>query len=184
MENGNQIDKEQFLWKVIDRFDTYIGSTNSKTAIIVAFNTFVITGIILKWSDIGNLFIGYPKLISLTNFLLIVAALSSTVSLWFVFKSVDPFLESPERPTQYTSAIFFGHVSKFQSPEDYATHLTQMDAEGLFSDLANQAHVLSQGTSNKFRYLHWSTETILFCQIPSLVATLLMKIAIVVYEFL
>lgn len=184
MDNQNQIDKEQFLWKVLGRYDDYIGSTNSKTAIIVAFNAFVVTGIILRWNDIGTLFTGYTKLTSVANLLLIVAAISSTVSLWFVFKSINPFLKSPEHPTKYTSAIFFGHVSKFNSPEDYIAHLNEMDQDRLFQDLARQAHSIAQGTKNKFDHLAKAIGVIILFQIPSLTTILLMKLGVIIHNYL
>ena len=54
METGTKID---FLWKVIGRIDSYMISTHNKAALLLAFNTFVIGGIILKWSDITDMFI-------------------------------------------------------------------------------------------------------------------------------
>ena len=38
--------------KLIGRYDFYNGSVNTKAALLVAFNTFVAGGIVLKWKDI------------------------------------------------------------------------------------------------------------------------------------
>ena len=83
-----QKDKIELLWKVIYRYDYYIGTTKSKTAIIIVFHTFIFTGITLKWIDIGSLFLDYPKIVSIINLLLLIITVSSLISLFFVFKAL------------------------------------------------------------------------------------------------
>ena len=36
----------------ISRFDNYIGTTNTNATVIVAFNTFIFSAIVLKWNDL------------------------------------------------------------------------------------------------------------------------------------
>ncbi len=83
--------------KLIGRYDFYNGSVNTKAALLVAFNTFVGGGIVLKWKDIHDAF-GTEKVafILASLFLLVLAA--SLVSLWFTFRSVNPFFGSPRHP--------------------------------------------------------------------------------------
>jgi len=154
-------------------------SSNTKTAIIVAFNTFLLTGIVLKWANICVLFLGYPKLVSIIKILILLIALSSTVSLFFVFKTINPFLKSPEHPTQYTSSIFFGHVYKFK-PDDYAKHIKEINTDVLINDLYIQTNILAGATNEKFNNIKKSITAIIFVQIPILIIILIMKISIII----
>lgn len=35
-------EKQDFQWRIIQRFDFFIATTNSKTSMLIAFNTFVL----------------------------------------------------------------------------------------------------------------------------------------------
>jgi len=160
------LDRRDFLWKVIGRYDFYIGSINAKAAFLIAFNVFVITGIVLKWSDILQL-CGpkYPFADLVASILLAVAALASLASLFFTFHAVNPFLKSPKDPRVYHSAVFFGHVAEHDDPEKYLSHVMDLDEEKAVKDLAYQAHVLAMGTVGKFGWIKWAIVAILI-EIP------------------
>jgi len=160
------LDRRDFLWKVIGRYDYYIGSVNSKAAFLIAFNVFVITGIVLKWSDILQLCgTKFPFATLVTSILLAVTALASLASLFLTFQAVNPFLKSPKDPRVYHSAVFFGHVAEHDDPEKYLSHVKELDEEKAVKDLAYQAHVLAKGTVGKFGWIKWAMGAILI-EIP------------------
>jgi hypothetical protein len=170
------IETADFLWKVIQRYDYYIGTTNAKAALIVAFDTFVFGGIVLKWQDLLPFFGAHYKAAILASCLLFIAALASLVSLWTIFLVISPFLKSPRSPTKYHSAVFFGHVSEHKSADDYLGCVRDLDEETLSRDLCAQAHVLSQGLRDKFHSTKISVRAILFGQLPALVLMVLVKL--------
>ncbi len=69
------------LWKIIQRYDYYIGTTNAKAAIIATFNTFVFGAIVIKWQDLLPLFGAHRHAAILAGCFLAVAAIASLVSL-------------------------------------------------------------------------------------------------------
>lgn len=40
------------LWEILKRYDFYVESTNTRATVIVAFDTFVFSGITLNWKAI------------------------------------------------------------------------------------------------------------------------------------
>jgi Family of unknown function (DUF5706) len=161
------LDRRDFLWKVIGRYDFYMGSVNAKAAFLIAFNAFVITGIVLKWSDILQLYgTKYPFANLVASILLAAVALASLVSLFFTFQAVNPFLKSPKDPRSYHSAVYFGHVAEYNDPEKYLSHVNELDAEKVVKDLAYQAHTLAKGTAGKFGWINWAIGAILYAEIP------------------
>ena len=111
--------------KLIGRYDFYNGSVNTKAALLVAFNTFVGGGIVLKWKDIHDAFGTEKVAFILASLFLLVALAASLVSLWFTFRSVNPFLGPPVIPNDYHSLLFFGDVRKF-SAENYHEQLAKL----------------------------------------------------------
>lgn len=153
--------------KLIGRYDFYNGTVNTKAAMFVAFNTFVAGGIVLKWKDIQDAFGGQKVAFVFVGLFLLVALAASLVSLWFTFKSVNPFLGSPNIPKNYHSLFFFGDVQKF-TVENYHDEVAKMTDEELCRDLSYQAHSLAEGLCGKFAALKAATSWILFVQIPAL----------------
>jgi hypothetical protein len=155
------------LLKLIGRYDFYNGSVNAKAALLVAFNTFVAGGVVLKWKDIQDAFGSQKIAFAFVGLSLFVALVASLVSLWFTFKSVNPFLGSPSIPKNYHSLIFFGDVKKF-AVEQYHEEVVKVTDDELRRDLAYQAHALADGLSGKFAALKWAVRSILFAQLPAL----------------
>jgi hypothetical protein len=156
--------------KLIGRYDFYNGSVNTKAAMYVAFNVFVAGGIVLKWKDIQDALAGQKVAFFIVGVFLLVALAASLVSLWYTFRSVNPFLGSPSIPKNYHSLLFFGAVKEFNI-EDYHTEVAKLTDEELRRDLAYQAHALAEGLWRKFAALKTATGWILFAQIPALALT-------------
>lgn len=165
-----------FLWKVLGRYDFYIGSTNTKAALLIAYNTFVVSGIILKWKDISPCFASHPKLAVATAALLFLLAIFSLASLIFTFRTINPYTKTCRQPGKYHSKIFFSDVSQFESADSYLDSVKTSAPESLFEDLAKQTYIVARGVDLKFAELKKAIGAILFFQIPTLVAVLLVHL--------
>src|SRR5687768_6211987 len=112
-EDSSEDPRLDALWKVVGRFDTYMGSTNTKAALLIAFNTFVPGSVALKWQDIERAFgTDHRSAFVLASVFLVVALAASVVSLVFTFWAISPFLKSPKRPEKYHSDLFFCDVAE------------------------------------------------------------------------
>lgn len=160
------------LWKVIARYDMYIGSTNTKAAFLIAFNTFVVGGVVLKWQDIRSA-VGEtsPPSFPLVAVLLLVAVGAALASLYLTFQAINPFLSSPKRPNEYHSNVFFGDVSEHGDPEKYAQAVGRWDDAALQKDLAFQAHTLAGSLSAKFVAIKNAIRAVVYVQLPALALT-------------
>ncbi|UCH96618.1 MAG: hypothetical protein JSV88_07145 [Candidatus Aminicenantes bacterium] len=169
---NNQKDSviQENLWKILNRFDHLIESTNTKSALIIAFNTFVFGGIVLKWED---LLPSTPLCLVIIGIIsLAAAAISSAVSLWFTLHAIRPFLESHN----YHSNVFFKDIAEYKKPGDYLEKVKEMFPDFLTQDLAYQIHILSQGMAKKFNCLKKASQAIFYAQIPALVLFMVVKI--------
>ena len=99
------------LWSTIRRFDLILESTNSKSALIIAFNVFVLSGIVLSWGKILPDFKIHHYLSVICNVLLTIVSIASVFSLWFTFRAVDPFLKTYKSRRKYHSYLFFMDIS-------------------------------------------------------------------------
>lgn len=145
------------LDKTISRIDTYINLVNTKAAFIVTFNTFIIGAIILNFERI----ISVPKIKPyplIVIFLLFIIALSSAVSIGYVFQAVSPFLKSGNRKNEYSTLLFFGSISEMPLDE-YEDGVMSSNEKTIFKDLIRQNHVLATAASEKFDLLSKS----IFC---------------------
>jgi len=166
--------KNEVLWKIIDRLDGFIKSTNSKAAILSTFNVFVVSSILLGWNDLQSLFQKNGSetnecFIAALSFIAIGAALISLVS---AFLAINPFLKSSAAPLKYHSALFFEHIAEHSSPEDYLMQIKELEDDSLTEDLSRQAHALAEGASSKFANLKRAVIAV----IVSLVALFIMLI--------
>lgn len=157
-----------FLWKVIQRYDSYINATNTKAGMIAAFNTFVFGTIVIKWKDLLPLYGNHLNAALLAGALLAIAALAALVSLWYAFSVINPFLKSPKKPTQYHSAIFFSHVAEHAQPEQYLSCMDEISHHAIYEDLAFQTHALACGLDVKFKKLRISVGAVIFALVPAL----------------
>ena len=170
----------EVLWKVIGRYDTYIGSTNTKAAFLIAFDTFVAGGIVLKWQDIKSA-VGdsHPQSFAVVAALLHVAIGAALASLWYTFKAINPFLASPKRPNEYHSNVYFGDAAEHAAPDKYLEAVAKWDEAGLQKDLAFQAHTLAQGLTGKFAALKNAIWAVLFVQLPALAGAVLIVLWVI-----
>ncbi len=152
------------LWNIIGRFDGLTESTNSKAALIIAFNTFVLGGILLEWKDILPSFTDQRCWAIVCGLFLLAAALASVVSLRFTVKAIKPFTKTH---TEVKSVIFFKDISDLK-PAEYHDKITKISPDDLEKDLAFQAHILSTALNEKFQHLKTATCYIQKFQLPAL----------------
>ena len=167
---------EDHLWKTIQRYDFYIGSTNAKAAFLITFNTALLAGVIIKWHEISRDFFGSAKPESWCFWLggaaFLILALGSLLSTLLTFYVVSPFLKSPKSAGLYHSTIFFGHVAEHKTPEEFIKVLEKTDLQARVEDLAKQAHIIAKGLNFKFENLKHAIWCIIFIQFPSLIILL------------
>ncbi len=170
--------KTDFLWKTIGRIDTYIGTTNAKAALIVAFDTFLLGGLLLKASDILTPLQPTPWAHTAALWLIATVGVASVASLWITLSVVQPFLTSNKRPGQYHSRIFFGDIAEVADASAFLTQAKEASPDEMFDDLAQQLHVVSTIACKKFKRLQWVTRVAVFVQIPMLLILLLLALFI------
>lgn len=176
------LNTSDFLWKIINRFDFYMGSTNTKATVVVAFNTFVFSAIILKWRELLPFFGEHRTAIFVANILMIIAAMASLASLTVTYFVINPYLKSPKIPTSYHSKLFFGHVSEFIKPEEYHECVKACNDEEWVKDLCFQAHALADGLANKFKLMKLAILIILWGQLLPLALILLIKLSTIIID--
>jgi hypothetical protein len=172
------MNKLDFLWKVIARYDQYIQSTNAKAAALLAYSAIVVGGILLKSSDILTMFQNHPVASRLVAFCLAIAAIASVIVLWVTFFVILPFLKSPPKGN---SAIFFGDVANHETGKFYAEQISNLNEEAAVSDLAVQTHVIAGATIKKFRYMRFGMLAILGVQLPALAIIVMTRLVLLLY---
>ncbi len=163
---NNQINKVDFLWKVIFRYDHYINSTNAKASLVIAWNGIVIGAVLLQYENILKIFSVKPHGQVVASIAMVLLGLSSLVSNFFVFKVVTPYVPNGEAKK---SLIYFGSVSKMEQ-QKYHTLLSEADNSSILSDLSLQATDLATSLERKMQ----KTKTSIFFMCIGLVIIYLM----------
>jgi len=180
----NEFDKKlkiECLYKNINRLDFYINTTNSKTAFILAFNSFIFGSILLKYSIILEKNFGTCELLKFpASIFLFFVMCSSLVSMYYAFMVVNPFLKSIPISSDYHSVIFFGDVSKFKDENEFLKKMENIDTDKLIEDLEKQFYILSKGLSIKFNNLKISIGFLMYGVVSSLGAILALKLLTII----
>ncbi|WP_318557313.1 Pycsar system effector family protein [Geobacter anodireducens] len=138
------------LVKIINRYDTYIVSTNTKASLFIAWNGIVIGSILLKYQEILEQFSCMNRLSAIVPVLLVFCGLFALLSTGLIFGVVFPFL-TPSREGK-ASLIFFGSVADMKTDE-YVNAMQSVSVDNLIVDLAGQASVLAFGLNKKMKRL-------------------------------
>lgn len=148
--NTSRID---LLVKIINRYDTYITSTNAKASLIIAWNGVVIGSILLKYQEIINQFSCMSKVFIFVPPLLVICGIIALLSNAIIFGVIFPFL-TPNLDGG-VSIIYFGSVAKTAS-QDYLKAVQTTSVDVIIEDLAQQASTLATGLDAKMRRLQKS----------------------------
>ncbi|QLJ09313.1 MULTISPECIES: Pycsar system effector family protein [Pseudoalteromonas] len=140
------------LWDIIKRYDSYIATINFKSGLITTFNFGVFAGLLVKASELLPDSGFYLWAISLN---LVLIALCSMLSIFFVMNSIKPKLDSSNKPS---SVIFFGSVAD-SDRVDYIDKFKSTDADAFLEDISGQVHEVAVITKSKFNSLGRATKT-------------------------
>jgi hypothetical protein len=141
------------LVKIINRYDTYIVSTNTKASLIIAWNGIVVGSILLKYPEVIGQFSSMNILSALVPVLLVYCGLFAILSTGLIFGVIFPFL-TPSRDGN-ASLIFFGSVADMKK-EEYFIAMQSVPVTKLIDDLAGQASVLAFSLKSKMKRLQRS----------------------------
>jgi hypothetical protein len=167
-------DRRAFLWKVLDRYDIYMGSTLSRASTVTTLNTLLVGYVMLKAGDILAAFNGHAKLRLLATMALGIAGLAAFLSTFLSFIAVAPYLGS--RGAKKNSRIFFEHVATSTRTSFVASTRT-LDDEAVDADLAEQVHDVATGLSGKFKWLRHASWTTLVALAAVFIVGLCMMIS-------
>lgn len=169
------MEKAEFLFKVINRFDTYYTSINTKASVLLAFQVFIFASICSKYSEILP---DYNKAKYLFIFITIILLLIALVSLGSVFSiiyTIKPYLKSPNDKFEYSSNIFFGHIAYIQSSDFYENKVLKLSDGELVRDLSSQCYALAKGLNGKFKCFRTNCKWVLFLQLPLFLFLIILK---------
>jgi hypothetical protein len=159
-DNSQVIEKVDYVFKLIGRYDTYINSTNTKASLVIAWNGVVIGTILLKYNDLLMNYEPTKWAVVIASILLTLMGICSVVSIALIFNVIFPFLKSTSRiPTGRVltdeSTIFFGSVAQLSAAE-YQNQIRGLTSGTLLADLTDQAVILAQGLNAKMELIRKS----------------------------
>lgn len=144
MTNNEKYEHARF---VIDRYDHYYDTVNSKGAFYIGLNTFML----------GGLFAGFISLQSQLEkpaylwILLIIFACCSLFSSILTVLAIHPFVKSSQKKGKQ-SLIFFASVAQYEQ-DSFIEAFLQQDENRRNKDTISQMWHLSKGLTRKFRML-------------------------------
>lgn len=164
-------ERDKFLWDVIKRIDFYIGTTNTKAAFLIPFNTFIFATIVLQYKQWPD-FLGPNHLLLQTigQGLLALIALACLFSLIPTFLTINPFMKGDTDK----SLLFYRDIATM-TVNDYNIKIQTLERATAVSDMAKQAYALSQGVTHKFWLLRVATVAVL-AELIGLASLLVFKI--------
>lgn len=171
--------------KILQRFDAYVGTTHSRAPLVLTFNTFSVSAILIKWDELLAGFQGHDVYALLASGLLVLVALASLVSLAFVFRVVTPYVAKRADRKARASTVAAGQPSLFFFEDVAAVSVSQLqqamedrDEAEIRADVAAQMHALALSLRSKFSDLRWATLAILVVQLPAIAALVALKLLV------
>ena len=139
---------------ILERYDHYIESVQSKSNLYITLNTFFLTGAV-------TLFAGFKDQLNecLTVWLLVIISIS-IISLIYTLLALIP----QTKKTGQDSVIFFGNVAEMNQPDEYYKSIKDMDENAFKKDLAQQIQQVAKIVCKKHIHLR-NTNQFLIVQI-------------------
>lgn len=139
---------------IIERFDHYYDTVNSKGSFYIGINTFILGGICAGYITL------YDKMhapISLWLwvflFLLFVFCISSTLC---TIRAITPYSKDNHSGINKPSLMYFGGIAKHELCY-FKEKFNEQDDQATLNDVIQQAHSLAKGLEKKFKYLKWAS---------------------------
>ncbi|WP_426339950.1 Pycsar system effector family protein [Pseudoduganella sp. S-14] len=164
--------QQKLLIEIIKRYDSYIGATNAKIAVILSYSMAYIGGVAFKIIDLSakQQHDGHWWLA------LVIAGISVAATLYGAFRAyeaLNPQTPSGRAPHEKPSIVFFGDVASLVGGRDgYVNRINEISDSEIVEDLARQAHVLACIVSKKMKTLNGSIYVLARVQLPLSLATI------------
>lgn len=158
--------QQKLLIEIIKRYDSYIGATNAKIAVILSYSMAYVGGVAFKIIDLSaKRDHGWGWWLALT-----IAGISVTATLYAAYRAYEAL--NPQTPSgralhEKPSIVFFGDVASLIGGRDgYVNRINEITDSEIVEDLARQAHVLANIVSKKMTILNGSIRAIAKVQLP------------------
>ena len=167
--------KLQFILEIIKRYDTYIGTTNVKSALLLSFLAAVIFGL---FSQVANVLQRAPGLSILKIVTLGVSALTFVISMITALILLRVIFPRTEGEKTDPSLLFFSDVAAHSDgAPGYADNLRSASYSRLTRDAATQAYQLAKILQQKFRLLRIAVNLMTYVVLPLILLSLFAFIA-------
>ena len=141
-------EKIELLKYTIDRYDTYIESTQTKSNLYLALNTAIVGGIITLLTTSGNTGISKAAII-LLGLVALLSLMSIVLTLW----AINPYLKNISGKSD--SVLFFQEVAGM-AYSDFHLKFLEVSKKNLFTDMTCQAYSLATALKKKYRKLMYA----------------------------
>lgn len=140
----NAQQKTEHLKYILERYDHYIESIQSKSNLYIGLNTLIMGGIITLLTNINSC-----KMNFILSAIVMIIAFMSIISILITLFAIKPHLSSG---SSNNSIVFFNNVSKI-SYDKYLESIDNVTDEIFKNDMVNQVHCVATGLTNKYRNL-------------------------------
>lgn len=158
MDTHQKIEDLKFT---IGRFDFFYDSINNKSNILIALNTFILSGVIIGFNYLYKLYSGSFTYQTYALFLLTLVL--NILSHFYTIAAFKPFTK---KVSGHISIIYFNSIAQ-QTEQLHKETWESLTEESYFFDLVRQQKVLAVGLNKKFKYLGTASYGLL-CQIFSI----------------
>lgn len=138
----------------IQRFDSLLATSNIKGSFLIAYNTFICSGIFSSYKDLSQLIDVNSKIaFTIFNLLVVAIIILSAISITLTCLAIIPYLRSGNSSKEnYHSVIFFKSIAEFEKSE-YANRIKNTSEKDINADLTQQIYILSKGLEKKYNLL-------------------------------
>lgn len=150
--------KTKNLLEVLKRLDVYIGTTNTKCAVVMSYCAAVI-GLTTLLISRAATDISHPEFLVFIGLLSTMVFASSVACMWMAISVIFPVTFSSPKKHVGNSVIFFEDISATgNTPSKYCEKIRDISDAAFLDDLSDQVFTLSKIVSEKFdriKILSW-----------------------------
>jgi hypothetical protein len=130
---------------IIERFDHYYDTINSKGSFYIALNSFIFGGLCTGYISIEN------KVTQGFWFwlLLVLPFIICIISILYTITAVSPFLKDNDNNDDNNSLVFFGGIAK-HSLNHFIEKIRSENDDSIREEMYRQIHCLAKGLKSKF----------------------------------
>lgn len=159
-------EQKKLLLEIIRRYDVYVGTTNSKIAVILSYSVAYVFGVAVKFADLLE-----KHNCGLTWWFAVLFVCSSAAvtlyAAYVAYEALNPLMPSGRAQHESPSIIFFGDVSGLVGGRDgYVRRIMEITDVEIVEDLARQAHILACVVAKKMETLNRAVCVVAKVQMP------------------